>query len=136
MTLPILWTFGYGAPGTAEDFWAFCDRNRVCRVVDVRRSPTSEKPGWGKRDLEGDPRYEHRPELGNSYGAKPGQWICSSAAAADRAVDELYQAIMRGETILLLCGEADWRECHRRHVALALARLAGCGVRHLRCYCD
>lgn len=131
MSAPTLWTFGYGSPGTAADFWAFCDRNRVCRVVDVRRTASSDKPGFSGGELAADARYEHCPALGNA-SRTPGVWVVSSAAAADRAIDELYRGIMRGETVLLLCGEADWRECHRRQVALRIAKLAGCGVGHVR----
>lgn len=43
----------------------------------------------------------------------------------------LADAVSKGASILLMCADADWRRCHRRHVAAQLARMTGTEVVHL-----
>jgi len=128
--MTVLWTYGTGS-GWPADLWAACDRNRIRAVVDVRREAISRKPGWGGDDLCANARYEHRPELGNARHAKTA-WEPVDPEAAARVLEALALRIIGGETMLLLCAEADPHYCHRAEIARRLSAKTGCEVRHLR----
>ncbi|SCF15536.1 Protein of unknown function, DUF488 [Micromonospora echinospora] len=130
---------GVGYEGKSiDDFVADLVSRRVARVVDVRMTPISRKPGFSKSALSralaaGGIRYEHRRELGNPKENRPGFSGSEEQLAAARAVyvarlqqpdslaalDALGQAA-RTELVALLCFEADEVRCHRQLVLHAL----------------
>jgi uncharacterized protein (DUF488 family) len=111
----------------------------VDRLVDVRLTPISRKPGFSKRSLCDALRgagiqYEHHPELGNPKPNRAGfagddrevaqarstflEWISRPEAA--EAIDELA-ARAAHERVAVLCFEADQGRCHRDVVLAELA---------------
>jgi uncharacterized protein (DUF488 family) len=110
----------------------------VTRVVDVRLTPISRKPGFSKTALraalaEAGIAYEHRRELGNPKAnragfAGPAAELARARAVyaallsteeAARSLDEL-RARTRRELVALLCFEADERRCHRQVILTRL----------------
>ena len=112
----------------------------VSRVVDVRMTPLSRKPGFSKTRLasalaDAGIDYEHRRELGNpkpnraGFGGTPEQLdaaretfvglLADPQAAA--AVDAIAASAER-ERVALLCFEADQQRCHRDLVIGEVAR--------------
>jgi len=103
----------------------------VSRLVDVRLTPISRKPGFSKTALsqaltDAGIDYEHRPELGNPKTNRPGFAGPPAELAEARAIfaallhrpgsDEALDAlagVARHELVALLCFEADERRCHR-----------------------
>lgn len=131
---------GVGYEGRqAEQFVAQLRADGVGVVVDVRLTPVSRKPGFGKKALAGHLaaagiRYEHLPALGNpkdnraGFGGGPGEVraaIDRYAAAIDN--DDAAAALARiaqlaaSQRVAVLCFEADEARCHRQVV---LARLS------------
>ncbi|BCB81813.1 DUF488 domain-containing protein [Phytohabitans flavus] len=111
----------------------------VKRLVDVRLTPMSRKPGFSKtalsRALSGvGIRYEHRPELGNPKPNRAG--FAGDRDELDRA-REIYAEVLRHPTavetldglaarstqerIAILCFEADQARCHRDVVLAQVA---------------
>jgi uncharacterized protein (DUF488 family) len=116
----------------------------VTRLVDVRLTPISRKPGFSKtalrEALDGvGITYEHRRELGNPKDNRPGfagsEHELSSAKqayarrlAAPEAQAALEQLLRYAEHehVAVLCFEADQHRCHRDVVLRELAgRRAG-----------
>jgi uncharacterized protein (DUF488 family) len=123
---------GVGYEGrTVQQLVAHLVAAGVSRLVDVRLTPISRKPGLSKTALgralaEAGIEYEHRRELGNPKGNRAG-FAGSAAAVAEAravftvllhrpeshdAVEELAAAAWR-ERVALLCFEADQHRCHR-----------------------
>ncbi|HEU0129935.1 MAG TPA: DUF488 domain-containing protein [Mycobacteriales bacterium] len=124
-------TTGYEGRDAAEVV-ALLRQAGVARLVDVRATPLSRKPGLSKNRLaaalaEAGIAYEHRPELGvpkpdrdafRRGDAAPrealrGRLRTGEGAAAVAAVT----AAARAERVALLCFEADVAACHRGVVA-------------------
>jgi hypothetical protein len=134
---------GVGYEGRSIDEFVrdLVDRG-ISRVVDVRLTPISRKPGFSKQVLrqalaDRGIAYEHRPELGNPRDNRPGfggSALELSAAratyalllrrpAAAAALDDLVESAAR-EPVAVLCFEADEERCHR-HVILRVALGSG-----------
>jgi len=115
---------------------------QVSRLVDVRLTPISRKPGFSKSALRAaladvGIAYEHRRELGNpkanraGFWGSPQEWEAARSAyaarlaepEAQRAIDELVRAA-ETERVAVLCFEADQRRCHRDVVLAEAARRA------------
>ena len=111
----------------------------VTRLVDVRLTPISRKPGFSKTALREalagvGIAYEHRRELGNPKDNRPGfagteQELSNAKRAYARrlATPEAQTALaqLRGyaqqEQVAVLCFEADEHRCHRDVVLRELA---------------
>ena len=136
---------GVGYEGlTAGELVARLVAMGVTRLVDVRLTPISRKPGLSKTALGRELAaagiaYEHRRELGNPKGNRAGfavegqRWAEARALyarlltgeAASEAVDALAGAGRR-ERVAVLCFEAEQHRCHRDVVlAEASRRLSG-----------
>ncbi|MFC6014801.1 DUF488 family protein [Plantactinospora solaniradicis] len=124
----------------------------VSRLVDVRLTPISRKPGFSKSALtralaDVGISYEHRRELGNpktnrsGFTGAPEELAAARArfaemlrepAAAD-ALDAVVEAGQR-ERVAVLCFEADQRHCHRDVVLQAAQNrlLSASGARRRR----
>jgi Domain of unknown function DUF488 len=134
---------GVGYEGrTIDEFVADLVQRGISRVVDVRLTPVSRKPGFSKNALQQELAdrgiaYEHRPELGNPPDNRPGfggnALELSAARAAyamllrrpeaAAALDDLVEIGGR-EAVAVLCFEADEERCHR-HVILRAALGSG-----------
>ncbi|MDQ7907124.1 DUF488 domain-containing protein [Phytohabitans sp. ZYX-F-186] len=111
----------------------------VGRLVDVRLTPISRKPGFSKTALsralsEVGIGYEHRPELGNPKVNRAGfagdrdqldqaRRIYADMLRLPAAVQTLdsLAARSREELIAVLCFEADQARCHRDVVLAEIA---------------
>ncbi|MEV4540635.1 DUF488 domain-containing protein [Micromonospora echinaurantiaca] len=123
---------GVGYQG--HDIATFVDelaKAQVSRLVDVRLTPISRKPGFSKAALARalavvGITYEHRPELGNPKSNRAG-FAGSPAELAEarnvfatllyrpeaaNAIDVLAAA-GAAERVAVLCFEADQHRCHR-----------------------
>ncbi|MDG4790732.1 DUF488 domain-containing protein [Micromonospora sp. WMMD1102] len=143
---------GVGYEGqTIDRFVAHMLAMGVARLVDVRLTPISRKPGFSKSALSraiGDVgiSYEHRRELGNpktnrsGFAGAPEELAAARAFFAEQlrepaavdALDAVAEAGLR-ELVAVLCFEADQRHCHRDVVLQAaqdrLVRTSGASRR-------
>ncbi len=116
-------------------------------LIDVRDRPISRRPGFSKRQLaaaveEAGMRYVHLAALGTPpegrLAARRREWerfwaIVDEKLARPEAELDLRRAaeIAEAAPSCLLCYEADWQVCHRRHIAETLARRHSFALRHL-----
>ena len=111
----------------------------VERVLDVRASPRSPKPGFSKGPLSralgaAGLDYRHLPEAGNPFLAEAREDL-GDALSRYRAHlgehPEIARAVLEaaaGARTALLCAEANPARCHRSVLAEAI-EAAGPGVR-------
>lgn len=134
---------GWGYQGrTPEDLVHAMAAAGATRVVDVRLTPISRVRGFSKSRLrdtveEAGLVYEHRPELGNPKDNRAGYAHPGTPAAraahlryyeevtdtipAQRAIGYLADLVDEGETVFVLCFEADESCCHRHQVIEAVS---------------
>jgi len=97
-------------------------------VADVRRRPTSRRWEWRPEVIHEAVaplvRYWCSPELGN-VGCTALWERPPETDDTDTTLALLTRLLMQGNSILLLCYEADPAECHRTEVAQEIVRLAG-----------
>ncbi|WP_326554875.1 DUF488 domain-containing protein [Micromonospora sp. NBC_01813] len=136
MITPTAGLIGIGYEGRSIDgLLAELQATGVSRLVDVRLTPISRKPGFSKSALAraltaAGIAYEHRRELGNPKSNRPGfagppEALAQARATYAELLDEpTAAACLRGlatalssERAALLCFEADEQRCHR-HVVL------------------
>ena len=135
-----IFTIGYEKRSVDDLIWLLQAR-KVVRVVDVRLTPWSRRPGFSKKRLgaaleAAGIAYEHMGCLGNPPAIR-GIYLAGDAEAGHRrfrehlsngasaAVDELAEIADR-EPVALLCLERDASRCHRSVVAAVTAeRLTG-----------
>jgi uncharacterized protein (DUF488 family) len=144
--LPALFTIGYEL-STVDQVIAALSRAGVRHLVDVRAVPSSRKPGFSRRLLEGSVRaagleYTGLPELGTP---KPGRDAVrhGDAAAMHRIFARHMEApesqaglaraiaISRAAPACLLCYERDHAMCHRDILAGLIQGATGAEVIHL-----
>ena len=132
---------GVGYEGqTVEELIAQLRAMGVSRLIDVRLTPLSRKPGLSKTALgqaldQAGIVYEHRRELGNPKENRPG-FAGSHEAREDArtlfaellrrpesrtALDAVAEAGRR-ERVAVLCFEADESRCHRQVVIQEVQR--------------
>lgn len=132
---------GVGYEGrTAEEVVTLLAALGVSRLIDVRLTPISRKPGLSKTALcqcltDAGIVYEHRRELGNPKANRAGfagPTVDRTAARdryaallrqpdASRALDAVAAAGRR-ELVAVLCFEADESRCHRDVVLREVGR--------------
>ena len=146
--MPTLYTIGFTQKSLAEFIGALRAAG-VTRVVDIRLKNTSQLAGFAKgRDLEFLLRegfgigYCHEPELApteeilQAYQATE-DWAAYEAdflaLAEQRQIKRLgEQLLATGDTLCLLCSEAEADHCHRRLVAeYWAAQLPDITIEHL-----
>ncbi len=115
----------------------------VTRVVDVRASARSPRPGFSRaplaRTLErAGIAYVHLPAAGNPFRAEAARDLADALARFDAhlaARPEIAAGVLdaaAGARTALLCAEADARRCHRSVLCDAIRRVAPeLGVVHL-----
>jgi len=124
-----IYTIGYNA-------WSFYEFKTKIEelgnilIVDVRYSPKSFNPFWGKKNLlkhfKGN--YVHIPNLGN-INYKNGKPI--KVCNLDKGCKRLLKQIGDNDC-LLLCACEDVETCHRKVVANELYMLTLCDIVHLK----
>ncbi|GIF08903.1 DUF488 domain-containing protein [Actinoplanes siamensis] len=138
---------GVGYEGrTIEELIAQLHALGVSRLVDVRLTPLSRKPGLSKTALgqalsQAGIVYEHHRELGNPKANRPGFATTGPARDDARAyyaellrepqADQALQAVAaagRQERVAVLCFEADEDRCHRQVVIQEVQRRLGLGT--------
>jgi uncharacterized protein (DUF488 family) len=135
-----IFTIGYEKRSIDDLIWLLQSR-KVVRVVDVRLTPWSRRPGFSKKRLgaaleAAGIAYEHMGGLGNPPEIRD-IYLAGDAEAGHRrfrehlgngasaAVDELV-VIADREAVALLCLERDAFRCHRSVVAtVAAERMTG-----------
>ncbi len=99
--------------------------------LDIRLAPTSRHPAWRKaalRTLLGAANYVHMPGLGNINAFTGGPITLN---APEQAVAPVRRLLAQ-RPVVLLCGCADVRSCHRLTAAEYLAaQIPGIIVTHL-----
>ncbi len=131
MSAAILFTVGYEGR-SARDLARRLHEAGVTRVLDVRASPRSPRPGFSKGPLSralaaAGIEYRHLGEAGNPFYAEAeadlaGVLARYRAHLADRP--EIPRAVVeaaRGARTALLCAEANPARCHRSILAEAAA---------------
>lgn len=116
---------------------------QVSRLVDVRLTPISRKPGFSKTALnralsDAGIIYEHRPELGNPKSNRAGfagspdelaeaRSFFASLLDRPEAASALnaLAATATQERVAVLCFEADQHRCHRDVVLVEAGRRSG-----------
>ena len=89
-------------------------------LVDVRLKPYSRKPGFSRRSLE--------KELGDDYVHLPGFGNVNYKGGAvklkepESALARIADFVADGDPVMLMCGCADHRRCHRSAVAAAIQK--------------
>ncbi len=134
-----IFTIGYEKRSIDDLIWLLQSR-RVARVVDVRLTPWSRRPGFSKKRLgaaleAAGIAYEHMGGLGNPPEIRD-IYLAGNAEAGHRrfrehlgngasaAIDELVEIADR-EPVALLCLERDAFRCHRSVVASVAAERMG-----------
>jgi uncharacterized protein (DUF488 family) len=141
-----LYSIGY-EKALLNDFVTTLADAGVAVLLDVRDRPISRRPGFSKRQLaaaveEAGMRYRHLAALGTPpegrLAGRRRDWdrfwaIVDDKLARPEAELDLQSAaeIAAAAPSCLLCYEADWRCCHRAHIADILARRHGFSLRHL-----
>ena len=123
----IIYTLGYtgSTPATVESYVKFLG----AVLVDVRKSANSRVPHWRGAALAaqlGD-RYLYLPDFGNDNYQGDGPIQLHNAAI----VVEDARVLLQTQPIILLCGCADHRTCHRTVTARYLAMWLNARVEHL-----
>lgn len=131
---PLLFTVGY----QGRTVKALVQRLReagVTRVLDVRFSPASPRPGFSgpalRRALErAGLEYRGLPEVGNPFRAEAAEDLAGALARYRAHLAErpgLLPVVLQaaeGARTALLCSEANPARCHRSVLAEALAAAA------------
>jgi len=144
-SLKEFFTLGY-AGHTVASMASLLRTHGVELLIDVRRNPTSRKPGFSKRSLE-----EYLPTVGIQYVHYPGLGtpvyirrhynmrndILMALRAYRKYLQSRKQQVMTllgtfsSKRFCLLCLEKDPRVCHRSIIAEMLAEVANCAPIHL-----
>lgn len=143
MPLTRLLTIGYEG-ADPRDFLATLTTLGVTSLLDIRELAISRRKGFAKTALrEGlasvDIAYRHEPRLGSPKPIRDQlrsdndysrffkdfeRYLATQRLLLDSLADELTG------TVVLLCYERDYTQCHRRAVAEALRRISGIVPKH------
>ena len=137
--LPTIFTVGY-EKRSVDDLISVLKARDVDRVVDVRLTPFSRRPGFSKTRLDAALAdagidYEHAGGLGNPPEIRD-LYLCGNTKAGHRAFREHLRngasaalselaATSAQVKVALLCLERDPQRCHRQVIAAALAEQTG-----------
>jgi uncharacterized protein (DUF488 family) len=135
----ILYTIGYEGI-SLEKYLNRLIKNDVKVLIDVRRNPLSMKYGFGKSQLlrycgNAGIEYVHYPEVGieseqrqelntqADYDKLFEGYRKNNLSQTVTVQNRILSLLKQKERIALTCFEADINQCHRKHLAEALARL-------------
>ena len=122
-------------------------RNNITKLVDVRCNPISRKYGFSKKILSDltariGIAYEHFPALGipsesrkdlksqDDYEALFSDYRENILDKNGAAQADLIQTV-RGESAVLVCFEASYKQCHRSHLANSISAKSGMKIVHI-----
>lgn len=134
-----LYTIGYEGI-SLEEYLNRLIMNDVKILIDVRNNPLSMKYGFSKKQLKGfvenlGMEYLHIPEVGIQSGQRQG---LRSQEDYDKLFDryreqnlkstkdhqrKIFEILKSRNRVALTCFEADVCQCHRKHLAEAIANL-------------
>lgn len=138
-----LFSAGYQRSASPRDFAAHLARHGIRTVIDIRRHPRSQRPGYDATGL--DEAFSHRglayhsvPRLGNLDALGP-LWQSDPDGARRALADHFLQdeprlltrliAAADEQPLCLVCVCPDWQHCHRRALLMALEE-SGADVVH------
>ncbi|MDX1994979.1 MAG: DUF488 domain-containing protein [bacterium] len=122
-----LYTAGY--TGLLPDDLLSAAQHLGALIVDIRLNARSRVPYWNKGPLQrawGE-AYRHVGELGNLNYRSGGE---VALADEEKGVAQIVE-LLHQQPVILLCACVDWRTCHRRTAAEAVAARVGVAVTHL-----
>jgi uncharacterized protein (DUF488 family) len=146
LSSPAIYTIGYEGR-SIDRFLNDVLRSGIVRLIDVRSNPFSYKYGFSKnllRVLAGrlGLDYTHIPELGipshlrqaikapedrqRLFNHYQHMILSQVPGSLDRAA-----GLLRSAPSVLMCFEADARDCHRGRLATQLAAITGLPIKHL-----
>ena len=128
MMLKEIYTFGYGNCTTIEPLLFLMNKYKIDLVVDVRARPRAWTSRWSAPYLTkqlGD-KYISIIELGNTSGS--ARWIPLNPEEANKKMIELCNL---ASSVVLVCAEKDYKQCHRTEIAEQLSALTSITVKHL-----
>ena len=128
MMLKEIYTFGYGNCTSIEPLLFLVNKYKIDLIVDVRARPRAWTPRWSAPYLSKQlgNKYTSITELGNTSGN--AKWIPPDLEEANKKMIELCKML---SSVVLVCAEKDYRQCHRTEVAEKLSALTCATVRHL-----
>lgn len=145
----ILFTIGYEGI-SPEEYLNRLIKNDVRVLVDVRNNPLSMKYGFSKGQLKRfcenlGIQYVHFPEVGiqsdqrrelhtqTDYDVLFADYRANSLPQTGSTQEAILHLLQRNHRIALTCFEANICQCHRKHLAEAIAALPGFGyeVKHI-----
>jgi uncharacterized protein (DUF488 family) len=143
---PMVYTVGYEGRQVDGFLWILVSSG-IRRLIDVRNNPIARRYGFHKSTLTRlcpllDIEYVHVPELGIPSVERRE---VSSDAARDRLLTKYTDVTISTQEYAvrrvaewvterasaLMCMEAKPCECHRSHLATAIAQHTGLSIRHL-----
>ena len=144
---PAIYTAGYEGV-TVDGFLNSLMRAGIRRIIDVRHHPVSRRYGFHKTTLNRlanhvDMEYVHVPELGvrsedrralvsqADYEALFASYREGTLKAEVEAIGRVTQCV-REKPSVLVCMESNPEQCHRSHLAAAVASQSGLPIKHLR----
>ena len=130
MTMRV-WTVGHSTR-TADAFLGLLRENGIEVLADIRRFPTSRWEAFKQDNLRGSSaaagiEYVHLAELG---GFRTGGYLAFTATEEFARGIERLLGLAADRRTAVMCAEAVFFRCHRRHVADALVR-RGVQVLHI-----
>ncbi len=130
MTVTI-WTIGHSTH-PVDEFLGLLRTYDIRVLADIRHYPTSRWPQFRQEALRGSLagagiEYVHIPELG---GYRAGGYEAYMRTAEFAKGLETLIGLAGARRTAIMCAEAVFFRCHRRHVADALV-LRGCEVVHI-----
>jgi len=125
----ILYTIGYNN----FSFFEFSDKIKELGaiIIDVRYSPRSYNPFWGKKYLEDrfGNSYIHIPELGNKNYKNPDKEF--DIVDIEKGFQEVSQYLDMEIDCVLMCACEDVEKCHRRIVSEYIGGKTSAKIIHL-----
>lgn len=112
-----LWTIGH-SQHTLEVFMNLLNTYGIVHVADIRSFPGSQRYPHFNREVfvkalqAAGIAYTHFPELGGKSISGVMQQYASDHSGVQRLM-----ALARGQRVVYLCAEADWRHCHRARLS-------------------
>lgn len=142
-----VFTAGYEGV-TVDGFLNVLMHAGIRRIIDVRNNPVSRRYGFHKSTLNRlaghiDIEYQHVPELGirsenrqtlesqGDYEALFAVYRAGTLKEESEAIGRVAQWVGEKPSVLV-CMEANPGQCHRSHLAAAVAAKSGLPVKHLR----
>lgn len=137
MAKTALFTIGYEGR-QLDEFLVILSANKIDRLIDVRELPLSRRRGFSKTPLakalgEHDIEYVGLREAGNPHHKLKHELSKAQLLVKYRAhlakTDVIVEHVateVRGHRAVLMCYEADVRECHRSVLAPKVAAKLRC----------